>query len=153
LGFNKNGKIKVKLPQGPKYDSNRLYLHVRVIDNDNGAKIYYLTNAITVLPERQYVDILIESFLQDNPLSVFNQDLSIGSFQKSLQNILFISSYLNEESLENRLFYIQNSNHFLIKIKFKISFIKLIILFKILHCLLPFLDLKTAFYSDMALKK
>jgi hypothetical protein len=119
LGFNKNGKIKVKLPQGPRYDSNRLYLHVRVVDNDNGAQIYYLPNAITVLPERQYVDMLIDSFIQDNPLSIFNQELSIGSFQKSLQNVLFISSYLNEESLENRLSYLENSNKlsFLMKLE------------------------------------
>lgn len=111
----------MKLPQGPTYDSNRLYLHVRVIDNDNGAQIYYLPNAITVLPERQYVDVLIESFIQDNPLSIFNQELSIGSFQKSLRNVLFISSYLNEESLENRLSYIQNSTNLPFFMKFKDS--------------------------------
>jgi hypothetical protein len=109
LGFSKNGNIKVKLPQGPKYDNNQLYLHVRVVDNDNGAQVYYLPNAITVLPERQYINMLIESFIQDNPFSIFNQEMSIGLFQKSLQNVLFISSYLNEEFEENRIPYLQNS--------------------------------------------
>ena len=99
LGYDQFGSISLNLPMGAEYDNFNLYLYVKVYDNENGITYYNLPTPVVVAQNKAYISTLLNQFLNNDPFMTFNQQLSEGLAQQTVQNILTLSSYFNSEAL------------------------------------------------------
>ena len=82
------------MPQGAFYDSYNLNLFVQIIDDSNGIARYDIDTIVTVKPNAQFSESLIDSILANDQTSTFVQNLESGNLQTISQTIIpFASQY------------------------------------------------------------
>ena len=89
----------IKLPQGPDYDGNRLYIFVNIIDDTYGVTVYKLPQPVTVLPNFQLANDLASSISNNDPNSQFLQDINSGNLNLVAKNVIALTSVFNIQSL------------------------------------------------------
>lgn len=95
MNYNRNGDLFIQLPQGPVYDSYKLYLFVNIIDDTYGTVVYNIARPVTVMPDNNFA-----SFITTNdPNSPFFQDLNSGNLNIVAKNVIALSSVFNIQSL------------------------------------------------------
>jgi len=108
FGSNQVGKISGKLPAGPIYDNYNIYAYVKIIDNDNGVTIYNLPNPVQVRQNETIIQELLNQLITQDPMSSFNQLLSIGGVEEIAQNVAMLASFINNICLEYKKTYFDN---------------------------------------------
>lgn len=101
LGYNSDGYFVTNLPEGPAYDSNKMHVSVKIIDNTGGFVDYTLAS-VTVIQNTSDAENLIEELLAQNTLNYLNQELYDGNTQSCAQNLIILSSILNSLSLTDK---------------------------------------------------
>lgn len=99
LNYNKKGDLFIKLPQGPAYDSYKLYLFVNIIDDTYGTIVYNITQPVTVMPNDNLANSLAASISTNDPNSPFLQALNSGNLNLVAKNVIALSSVFNIQSL------------------------------------------------------
>jgi hypothetical protein len=103
LGFSKNGELSAKFPQGAFYDSDKMKIYVKIVDNDDGVTYYDIPNPITVRAETTNLMNQLASMLKpDNSKSELKKSLASGLSQSNVQQLLSISSMLNTLSFNDK---------------------------------------------------
>ena len=108
FGSNQVGKITGKLPAGPIYDNYNVYVYVKIIDNDNGIMLYNLGNPVQVRQNETVIQTLLDQLITEDPMSSFNQLMSIGEVQEVVQNVATLTSFINNDCLEYKKTYFDN---------------------------------------------
>ena len=91
----------VKLPQGPAYDSYKLYLFVNIIDDTYGVTVFNITRPVIVMPNFNLADSLTSSITTNDPNSPFLRDLNSGNLNLVAKNVIALSSVFNIQSLSS----------------------------------------------------
>ena len=103
LGSSSNGALFTQLPQGAIYDSNRIYISVEIVDNDDGVAYYDLTTTpVSVNTNKTSVSGLMSDFINLNRQASPNRLLYEGESQRSIQLLLTIASTLNDQSMSDK---------------------------------------------------
>lgn len=97
-------QLNTTLPQGPEYDSNKLQIVVKIIDDFDGALEYLIQNSVNVTPQAKSNDDILYS----DTTSVTNKKLYAGSLIDSSQIIFFISTAMNSECLADKNNFVQS---------------------------------------------
>ena len=112
FGFDSTGVSSFNLQQGPDYDSNRIYITVKVSDNDGGSTFYPLTNnPITVSRDTEFNYGRIVSIISGSPENPINRILYSGSTKNvlstinSLLSMVNSLSYSDENSRNSKIFH------------------------------------------------
>jgi hypothetical protein len=95
LNYNRNGDLFIQLPQGPAYDSYKLYLFVNIIDDTYGTIVYNITQPVTVMPDNNFASFITAT----DPNSPFFQDLNSENLNIVAKNVIALSSVFNIQSL------------------------------------------------------
>ena len=77
-------------------------LYVQVYDNDGASTIYYLPQNVVVLPGECDLELNMQKVIQIDTAFGTNIILNEGPYMKSIQEIQWISSLLNAQSLSDR---------------------------------------------------
>jgi len=101
LNYNSDGVLPVQLPQGPDYDSYKIYLFVNVIDDSYGTTVYNLPDPVYVYPNREIADNLLNEILADSPRSTIVTSLSSGNLKTVANFVTTLSTQLNIQSAMN----------------------------------------------------
>ena len=99
LGYNSNGCLNTKLPKGADYDSNKIYLAVKITDDRGGFTVFNLAKPVVVTLNYKYAKDTIDQISSMNTSSAYLISLFNGNTQESLQTILGLSSILNGMSV------------------------------------------------------
>ena len=99
LGFNSDGGLNTKLPKGADYDSNKIYLAVKITDDRGGFTVFNLAKPVVVTLNYKYAKDTIDQISNMNMSSAYLISLFNGNTQESLQTILGLSSILNGMSV------------------------------------------------------
>ena len=99
LNYNSNGNLNIQLPQGPAYDSYKLYLFVNIIDDTYGVTVYNLTQPVIVMPNNNLTNSLAASIATNDPNSTFLLDLNSGNLNIVAKNVIALTSDFNIQSL------------------------------------------------------
>jgi hypothetical protein len=99
LNYNKKGDLFIQLPQGPEYDSYKLYLFVNIIDDTYGTIVYNITQPVTVMPNDNLANDLAASISTNDPNSAFLRDLNSGNLNLVAKNVIALSFVFNIQSL------------------------------------------------------
>ena len=111
LGYSYSGSLTTQLPQGAVYDSNRLYIDIEIVDNDNGITYYSITTPVTVNSNVTQLQNIMNQLISLDPLSQQNLILFDGNSLKSIQTLLALSSLLNMQSLSDKKSLMSNSSY------------------------------------------
>lgn len=95
LGFNSNGSLRAPIPNGPSYDSNRVYLIVKIIDDFGGIKEYKIEQTLQVLLNTTLSASLMTEIVNLDPKSTLMQSMFSGNPQTIVQTVSAMSSILN----------------------------------------------------------
>ena len=99
MNYNSNGDLYIQLPQGPDYDSYKLYLFVNIIDDTYGVTVYNITQPVTVMPNDNLANNLAASIASNDPNSPFLQDLNSGNLNLVAKNVIALTSVFNIQGL------------------------------------------------------
>lgn len=113
FGSNQVGKITGKLPAGPIYDNYNIYVYVKIVDNDNGVTLYNFANPVQVRQNETVIQALLDQLITADPMSPFNQLLSIGESEEIVQNVAMLTSFINNDCLEYKKTYFDNRKIFI----------------------------------------
>jgi len=103
LGLSKNGVLSAKLPQGAFYDSDRLKIYVKIVDNDDGVSYYDIPTPLTVRADNSNLMSQLGNMLNsDDSKSDLKKNLASGLSQSNIQQLLSISSMLNSLSFNDK---------------------------------------------------
>jgi len=91
--------ISVQLPQGPEYDSYRIYLFVNIIDDSGGITVYKLVNPIYVYPNKEATDQVINEILDNNPRSLIVTNLNSGNLKTVTNFVSVLSTQINMQNM------------------------------------------------------
>lgn len=92
-------KLQTTLPQGPEYDSYKMEILVKIIDDSEGVLDYYISTPVIVLPSTTNQVVYYDTFSSDSSLNkkLYENDLLICSHE-----IFLISTTLNSECFTDR---------------------------------------------------
>lgn len=110
LGFDSTGRFETLLPDGPGYDSNKIYVFVKIIDDSNGYTIYSL-NSVTVFINQTNSMELITEIITQNTESSINRKLYESNSVDSLNSLIALASTLNELSIIDKKSLINTKNN------------------------------------------
>ena len=79
-----------------------MHVFVQVYDNNGAFTIYEIESPITVNPDLSNLTNIISNLISANPYFLTNKILNEGSYLQFLQEMLVISSLLNEQSLRDK---------------------------------------------------
>jgi hypothetical protein len=115
-GFNVSlpNEFKTKIQQGPAYDSYKLQIIIKIIDDSGGVLEYLVPTAVKVKPDTSLMEntTLIDQITNHDSKSNENRKLNEGDLQGSSQVILLISTILNSECNKDKNSLIVSSNLF-----------------------------------------
>lgn len=101
LGTTLTGTMSNTLPNGSPSDSNRLYLYVNIIDNDNGVTTYYIPTPVEVDPDMGALNSIIQQLSNPTSTGAINNILASGNSQAATSVLLSVASLLNVASTTN----------------------------------------------------
>jgi hypothetical protein len=104
LHYNSIGLARVQLPAGPQDDSFKVHLFTRIIDDLDGVTEYKLNNSIIVNPNFDVANTCLNEMLNNKNTKTFVKQLFTGNLQQTTQNIISLSSTLNQLSSSNQVF-------------------------------------------------
>ncbi|CAF1066748.1 unnamed protein product, partial [Brachionus calyciflorus] len=110
LGFSTNGNFETFLPEGPSYDSGKINVFVRIIDNLNSFTIFNLKSVVVKMNQSNSLQ-LIDEILTDSKSSSVNRRLHESNSVESLKNLITMAITLNELSLIDKRSLIEASNN------------------------------------------
>jgi hypothetical protein len=92
-------KIQTKIPQGPEYDSFKLQIIIKIVDDSGGILEYVIPTPVIVKPDISLMEntTLIDQITNEDLKSTENRKLNEGDLHESSQVILLISTMLNSE--------------------------------------------------------
>ena len=99
LNYNSNGDLYIQLPQGPDYDSYKLYLFVNIIDDTYGVTVYNIVKPVTVMPNVNLANNLAASIASNDPDSSFLQNINSRNLNLVAKNVIALTSVFNIQSL------------------------------------------------------
>lgn len=95
IGFNSNGSLTTTIPNGPAYDSYRVTVLVKVIDDFGGITQYPIEPSIQVLLNMSLTSSLIDQMKNINSNSGLMQQMFSGNPQVIMQTVNGMCSMLN----------------------------------------------------------
>jgi hypothetical protein len=103
LGYNSIGNLTTQLPQGAAYDSNRLYIYVQIIDNENGVTIFNFTNPMFIDPPNSSVYAQnLNDLLSQNQYSSKVINLNTANTIQTIQTLTNAADMLNAQSFADQ---------------------------------------------------
>jgi hypothetical protein len=107
LGYNMNlnETFSTKLFLGAVYNTLEMSIYVQVYDNDEAYTIYYIPQNIIVYSNESETDLelIMEKLISTDSSFESNLKLNEGAFMGSIQVLQKISSFLNKQSLSDKL--------------------------------------------------
>ena len=85
----------MQLPQGPDFDSYKIYLSVYVIDDTGGVTIYSLPNTVIVMPNLNVASDLTASISSNDPNSPTLLELNSGNVNLVSKNVIGLTTVFN----------------------------------------------------------
>ena len=112
LGYSLNGILETQLPQGAIYDSNRMYISVEIVDDDNGITYYDLSStSVTVNSNLTQLGNIMDQILKASSSSDENKVLFSGNTMQSVQIISSLSSMMSTQNMEDKKGFQSSSTH------------------------------------------
>jgi hypothetical protein len=115
-GFNVSlsNQFQTKIPQGPEYDSYKLKIIIKIIDDSGSVLEYVIPTPVVVKPDTSLMEntTLIDEITNEDLKSAENRKLNEGDLHESSQVILLISTMLNSECNKDKNSLIVSSNLF-----------------------------------------
>ena len=93
----------MQLPQGPDFDSYKIYLSVYVIDDTGGVTIYSLPNTVIVMPNLNVASDLTASILNNDTTCQTLLELNSGNLNLVSKNVIALTTVFNLQSSENSI--------------------------------------------------
>lgn len=100
INYNPNGILRVQLPVGPDYDSYKLKISIKIIDDLNGVTQTELPHHIRVYPNPSLTKTYLSQLNNDESKEFFVKQLQTGNLQTCSFNLISLSSCLNSNSSE-----------------------------------------------------
>jgi hypothetical protein len=94
--------FETTLPQGPVYDDYKMQMYVKVIDDTGGVTIFNINETITVHPDNNKTNEILNSILYGDFNSTENRNLFSGDLRHVSSLIISLSAVLNSESFGNK---------------------------------------------------
>jgi hypothetical protein len=95
LSYNSDGILAVRLPQGPDYDSYRLYIYVNIIDESHGFTTYHITKPVQVYPNNALADNLLKTALTNDPRNPAVVSLNTGNIKTVANFVTTLTTQIN----------------------------------------------------------
>lgn len=95
LGSSLTGVLMTQLPNGAPADSNRLYIYVNIIDNDNGVTTFQIATPVQVDPDMGVLNSVIQQLSDPTNTGTINNVLASGNSQLATSVLLSVASLLN----------------------------------------------------------
>lgn len=99
MTYNPEGMISVQLPQGPDYDSFKIYLFVNIIDDSGGITVYKLLNPVYVYPNEEATYRVVNEILENNPRSLIVTNLNSGNLKTVTNFVSILSTQINMQNM------------------------------------------------------
>ena len=93
--------ITFQLPQGLNSHSYLIYLFVNIIDDTGGTTVYFLSKPVTVKPNDQLVESLIDSILHNETGTGLLLELNSGNLNLISKNAIALATVFNIQSIES----------------------------------------------------
>jgi hypothetical protein len=108
LGYSKNTNLTTKLFPGAIYNSYQMNIYIQVFDSDSAFSVLKILGNVTVIPDVNYLDSVINRIISSDPMFISNIILNEGSYTESIQELQSIAALINERSLSDKLGLILN---------------------------------------------
>jgi len=95
LNSNTNGQIDLQLPLGPQADTYKIYLSVKIKDNDNGVTTHTIATPVIVMPNDTSVQFFYQSILANITSNQVMMSLNSGDLNLVTSNAIALSFLIN----------------------------------------------------------
>ncbi len=86
------------LPKGDEIDNYQLYIFIQIIDDSSGISRFMINETVTVLPDENIKNNLVDQLVSQSVTSDFFNSLKSGSLKDTSTNVLALTSLLNVAS-------------------------------------------------------
>ena len=98
-----NETFITKLFLGAVYYSLEMSIYVQVYDNDEAYTIFNIPQNVIVYSNESDLELIMERLISSDSSFESNLKLNEGAFTESIQDLQKISSFLNKQSLSDKL--------------------------------------------------
>lgn len=106
MNYNRIGSVNLTLPAGPSFDSNRVNVFVRVVDDSDGFTVFNISRVVQIYPDTIAMNEIMGDILGNNLSSYMMLLKSSASMQLFSKNFICFLFMLNDDSDYNKI----NSN-------------------------------------------